>query len=130
MSTTLKPCTGRRKNAIARVRLFAGNGTITINGRPFEEYFTTAALQSQMLAPLTLTGTRQTHDVAALANGGGISGQMGAVRLGIARALIIENPELRPALKAAGMLTRDSRMKERKKPGRPGARARFQFSKR
>ncbi len=130
MSTTQNAATGRRKNAIARVRLSSGNGTITINGRPFEEYFPTSSLQTNLLTPLSLTGTRQTHDVAARTNGGGTSGQMGAVRLGIARALIAENAEFRPVLKAAGLLTRDSRMKERKKPGRPGARKRFQFSKR
>jgi small subunit ribosomal protein S9 len=130
MSTTQKPSTGRRKNAIARVRISSGNGEITINGRPFEDYFPTAALQNLLLAPLTLTGTRQTMNVAANATGGGTAGQMGAVRLGIARALIAENPEHRPVLKKAGLLTRDSRMKERKKPGRPGARKRFQFSKR
>jgi len=130
MSTTQKPSTGRRKNAIARVQLRSGNGNITINGRSFEEYFPTAALQNQLLLPLSLTGTRQTHDVQALADGGGVTGQVGAVRMGIARALIIENPEFRPVLKAAGLLTRDSRMKERKKPGRPGARKRYQFSKR
>jgi small subunit ribosomal protein S9 len=130
MSTPKSPITGRRKNAIARVRLADGSGNITINGRQFEEYFPTSALQSLLLVPLTLTGTRQTVDIAARANGGGLSGQMGAVRLGIARALIAENPEHRAVLKKAGLLTRDSRMKERKKPGRPGARKRFQFSKR
>lgn len=130
MSTLQKATTGRRKNAIARVHLRAGSGNITVNGRAFEEYFPTTAQQNQILLPLSLTGTRQTHDVLALANGGGTSGQVGAVRMGIARALIAENPEFRPVLKAAGLLTRDSRMKERKKPGRPGARKRYQFSKR
>ena len=130
MSTTQKAATGRRKNAIARVRLLAGSGNITVNGRPFEEYFPTTALQNILLTPLSLTGTRQSYDIAANATGGGIAGQMGAVRLGISRALIAENPEHRAVLKKAGLLTRDSRMKERKKPGRPGARKRFQFSKR
>jgi small subunit ribosomal protein S9 len=130
MTTTQKSATGRRKNAIARVRLSAGSGNFTVNGRPFEEYFPTTALQNLLLTPLTLTGTRQSFDISANACGGGTSGQMGAVRLGIARALIAENPEHRPMLKQAGLLTRDSRMKERKKPGRPGARKRFQFSKR
>ena len=131
MSTTLhKPSTGRRKNAIARVWVRPGTGKITVNGREFDEYFPTLALQNQMVLPLTLTNTRQTSDILVLANGGGISGQMGAVRMGIARQLIAQNVELRPVLKAAGLLTRDSRMKERKKPGRPGARKRFQFSKR
>ncbi len=129
-TTTQKPSTGRRKNAIARVQLRSGSGNITINGRSFDEYFPTTALQNQILLPLSLTGTRQTHDVFALADGGGVTGQMGAVRMGIARALITANPEFRPVLKAAGLLTRDSRMKERKKPGRPGARKRYQFSKR
>ena len=83
-----------------------------------------------MIAPLSITNTRQTFDVKVLAHGGGVTGQMGAVRMGLARALITANPELRPVLKKAGFLTRDSRMKERLKPGRPGARKRFQFSKR
>ncbi|MBL9115739.1 MAG: 30S ribosomal protein S9 [Verrucomicrobiaceae bacterium] len=130
MSTPVKAATGRRKNAIARVRIAPGSGEVTINGRPFEDYFPTTALQNQLLSPLSLTGTRQTYNVMANANGGGATGQMGAVRLGIARALIAENPEHRAVLKKAGLLTRDSRMKERKKPGRPGARKRFQFSKR
>jgi small subunit ribosomal protein S9 len=130
MSTLQKPATGRRKNAIARVFLRAGTGQIKVNGRDFEEYFPTLALQNQLLLPLTLTNTRPNYDVLVNTCGGGVTGQMGAVRLGIARALIVENPELRPALKAAGLLTRDSRMKERLKPGRPGARKRFQFSKR
>lgn len=131
MSTPLqKPTTGRRKNAIARVFLRPGTGSITINGRDFEEYFPTLTLQNQMIAPLSITNTRQTFDVKVLAHGGGVTGQMGAVRMGLARALITANPELRPVLKKAGFLTRDSRMKERLKPGRPGARKRFQFSKR
>jgi len=131
MSTTLqKPTTGRRKTSIARVFLRPGTGTITINGRDFEEYFPTLTLQNQMIAPLSITNTRQIFDVKVLTNGGGVTGQMGAVRMGLARALITANPELRPVLKKAGFLTRDSRMKERLKPGRPGARKRFQFSKR
>jgi small subunit ribosomal protein S9 len=131
MSTTLKkPTTGRRKNAIARVFLRPGSGSITINGRDFEDYFPTVTLQNQLITPLVLTATRQQYDVLATTNGGGIVGQMGAVRLGIARALLVENPEHRAALKPHGLLTRDSRMKERKKPGQPGARKRFQFSKR
>jgi small subunit ribosomal protein S9 len=130
MSTLQKPATGRRKNAIARVFLRAGTGQITVNGRDFEDYFPTLSLQNQMLLPLTLTNSRPNYDVLVNATGGGVTGQMGAVRLGISRALLVENPELRPVLKAAGLLTRDSRMKERLKPGRPGARKRFQFSKR
>ncbi|MDB6073382.1 MAG: rpsI, partial [Verrucomicrobiaceae bacterium] len=125
MSTTLqKPTTGRRKTSVARVFLRPGAGTITINGRDFEEYFPTLTLQNQMIAPLSITNTRQAFDVKVLAHGGGVTGQMGAVRMGLARALITANPELRPVLKKAGFLTRDSRMKERLKPGRPGARKR------
>lgn len=130
MSTLQKPATGRRKTAIARVHLREGNGEIVINERPFEEYFPTIALQNQVVLPLTLTNNRQSFNFFIRTNGGGISGQAGAVRLGIARALIAQNPEARPVLKAAGMLTRDARKKERNKPGRPGARKRFQFSKR
>lgn len=130
MSTLQKPATGRRKTSIARVHLREGNGEIVINQRPFEEYFPTLALQNQVVLPLTLTNNRQSFNFLIRTHGGGISGQAGAVRLGIARALIVQNPESRPVLKAAGMLTRDARKKERNKPGRPGARKRFQFSKR
>jgi small subunit ribosomal protein S9 len=128
-----KPLTnavGRRKTAIARVFLRKGAGAITINGRDFEEYFPTVAMQNLVLTPLSLTNTRQIYDVDVNADGGGVSGQVGAVRMGISRALITATPELRGVLKKAGLLTRDSRAKERKKPGRPGARKRFQFSKR
>ncbi|HRH95864.1 30S ribosomal protein S9 [Prosthecobacter sp.] len=130
MSKPLKTATGRRKTAIARVFILEGSGSITVNGRDFEEYFPTVALQNQILFPLALTNSRQTYDFKVNASGGGSTGQVGAVRLGIARALISVNPELRPVLKENGLLTRDSRAKERKKPGRPGARKRFQFSKR
>ena len=130
MSKPLKTATGRRKTAIARVFILEGSGSITVNGRDFEEYFPTVALQNQILFPLALTNSRQTYDFKVNASGGGSTGQVGAVRLGIARALISVNPELRPVLKENGLLTRDSRKKERKKPGRPGARKRFQFSKR
>ena len=130
MSTPLKTTTGRRKTAIARVFITEGAGSITINGRDFEEYFPTVALQNQILFPLALTNSRQSYDFKVNAHGGGSTGQVGAVRLGIARALIGVNPELRGVLKENGLLTRDSRAKERKKPGRPGARKRFQFSKR
>jgi len=130
MSKPLKTATGRRKTAIARVFILEGSGSITINGRDFEEYFPTVALQNQILFPLALTNSRQTYDFKVNASGGGSTGQVGAVRLGIARALIGVNPELRGVLKQNGLLTRDSRAKERKKPGRPGARKRFQFSKR
>ncbi len=130
MSKPLNNATGRRKTAIARVFIIDGAGSITVNGRDFEEYFPTVALQNQVLFPLALTNSRQSYDFKVNATGGGTSGQVGAVRLGIARALIAVNPELRPLLKQNGLLTRDSRKKERKKPGRPGARKRFQFSKR
>ncbi|MFN0076055.1 MAG: 30S ribosomal protein S9 [Prosthecobacter sp.] len=130
MSKPLKTATGRRKTAIARVFILEGSGSITVNGRDFEEYFPTVALQNQILFPLALTNSRQTYDFKVNASGGGSTGQVGAVRLGIARALISVNPELRPVLKKNGLLSRDSRAKERKKPGRPGARKRFQFSKR
>ncbi|MBX7210045.1 MAG: 30S ribosomal protein S9 [Verrucomicrobiaceae bacterium] len=130
MSTPVKSATGRRKTAVARVRIAEGSGQILVNGRAFEDYFTTVTLQNQLTVPLTLTNTRQTVDVFANTNGGGIGGQVGAIRLGIARALIVQDPSLRPVLKKGGMLTRDPRAKERKKPGRPGARKRFQFSKR
>jgi len=130
MSKPLTIATGRRKTAIARVSILPGSGTITVNGRSFEEYFPTVTLQNQIIVPLALTNSRQTYDFKINASGGGVTGQMGAVLLGISRALITVNPELRGTLKKAGLLTRDSRAKERKKPGRPGARKRFQFSKR
>lgn len=129
-STSIIAATGRRKNAIARVFMKSGSGVITVNHRPFEDYFPTMALQNQLLAPLNLTGSMQSYDIKVNAHGGGVSGQMGAVRMGIARALCIANAENRPVLKKNGLLTRDSRMKERKKAGQPGARKRFQFSKR
>lgn len=130
MSASSFAATGRRKNAVARVTLSNGNGVITINGRTIDEYFPTVTLQNQLLAPLHLTSSAQGYDITAKTTGGGISGQMGAIRLGIARALIQAQPEHRPVLKQNGMLTRDPRMKERKKSGQPGARKRFQFSKR
>ena len=131
MSTlSANSATGRRKTSVARVRLSAGTGKIEINGKPFEEYFPTIALQSTVLAPLTLTKLANAYDVAVNATGGGINGQAGAIRLGIARALLQVDANLAPALKAEGYLTRDPRMKERKKSGQPGARKRFQFSKR
>jgi len=122
--------TGRRKTAVARVRLTPGTGKIEVNGRPFEEYFPTTPLQNTVLAPLTLTKLINSFDVSVSTNGGGPNGQAGAVRLGVARALILADPTLRPALKTEGYLMRDPRMKERKKSGQPGARKRFQFSKR
>lgn len=130
MSVTSYNATGRRKNAVARVHLKEGSGDFVINGRSFEDYFPTVALQNQLLSPLHLTNSSQNFDLKVSANGGGVTGQMGAIRMGIARALCLANPENRAVLKQNGLLTRDSRMKERKKPGRPGARKRFQFSKR
>jgi len=130
MSTTTYSATGRRKTAIAQVRMTAGTGKILVNGRPYEEYFTVAAQQSAVLKPLEVAKTVNAYDVAVNARGGGTAGQAGAISLGIARVLIQVTPELRASLKAEGLLTRDSRMRERKKPGQPGARKRFQFSKR
>ena len=122
--------TGRRKNAVARLRMTAGSGKIEINGRPFEEYFKTVQLQNAVLKPFEVAQTMNTFDLRVNAHGGGVNGQAGAIRLAAARALIETNPELRAALKAEGLLTRDPRVKERKKSGQPGARKRFQFSKR
>jgi small subunit ribosomal protein S9 len=122
--------TGRRKTAIARVRLANGSGKIVVNGRAFETYFPLETLRSTASQPLTLTGTAGKLDVRINVIGGGPNGQAGAVRHGIARALLQFDAALRPALKADGLLTRDSRMRERKKYGQPGARKRFQFSKR
>ena len=122
--------TGRRKTAIARVYLRPGSGSFQINGRPFERYFVTESQRNRARQPLVLTETAATFNVSANVSGGGIDGQAGAVKLGIARALLGFNAELRPKLKAAGMLTRDSRAKERKKYGQKGARKRFQYSKR
>jgi small subunit ribosomal protein S9 len=123
-------CTGRRKSAVARVRLANGTGKIKINGKDFSEYFSSEIEQKLILAPLNLLEMIDKVDIRVLTNGGGKNGQAGAVRLGIARALQLLNPELRPRLKMAGYLTSDSRRHERKKPGQPGARKRFQFSKR
>jgi small subunit ribosomal protein S9 len=122
--------TGRRKTSVARVRIAAGSGKISINGRTFENYFPIENLRVQATQPLTATENTAKFDIRVNVSGGGPSGQAGAVRHGIARALIVADPNLRPALKAQGFLTRDSRMKERKKYGQPGARKRFQFSKR
>jgi small subunit ribosomal protein S9 len=122
--------TGRRKTSTARVFLRPGNGTLTINRRSFEAFFPTEALRTQIKTPLVLTETADKFDVLATVAGGGVSGQAGAVRLGIARALVEYNLELRKALKTEGLLTRDARAKERKKYGMAGARKRFQFSKR
>jgi small subunit ribosomal protein S9 len=122
--------TGRRKTSVARVRLSNGSGKITVNGRAFENYFMTETLRGVVTQPLNLTQTGARFDVNVNVSGGGPAGQAGAVRHGIARALIVADSTLRPVLKADGLLTRDPRMKERKKYGQPGARKRFQYSKR
>lgn len=122
--------TGRRKTSSARVFLRPGTGTVTVNHREFEAFFPTEALRTQIKTPLVLTETVEQFDVLATVAGGGINGQAGAVRLGIARALVSYNAELRKKLKKGGLLTRDARAKERKKYGMAGARKRFQFSKR
>ena len=122
--------TGRRKTSTARVFLRPGSGTLTINTRKFEEFFPTEALRTQIKTPLVVTETADKFDILATVAGGGVSGQAGAVRLGIARALVTYNLELRKQLKTEGLLTRDARAKERKKYGMAGARKRFQFSKR
>jgi small subunit ribosomal protein S9 len=122
--------TGRRKTAIARVRLATGSGKITVNGRTFETYFPLDTQRSTVSSPLTITSTADKLDVRVNVTGGGPNGQAGATRHGIARALLKFDANLRPALKAEGFLTRDPRARERKKYGQPGARKRFQFSKR
>lgn len=122
--------TGRRKTAVARVRLATGSGKITVNGRPVENYFVLDTQRSTVTGPLTVTGTADKLDVKVNVTGGGPNGQAGATRHGIARALLKFDANLRPQLKAEGFLTRDPRERERKKYGQPGARKRFQFSKR
>jgi small subunit ribosomal protein S9 len=122
--------TGRRKTSTARVFLRPGTGAISINQRTFETFFPTQALRTQIRQPLLLTETAERFDILATVAGGGVSGQAGALRLGIARALVEYNTELRKRLKDEGLLTRDARAKERKKYGMAGARKRFQFSKR
>ncbi len=122
--------TGRRKTSTARIYLRPGSGTITVNRRTFEQFFPTEALRTQIRQPLVVTEQGERYDVLAIVNGGGVAGQAGAVRLGIARALVAADAELRRPLKTNGFLTRDARAKERKKYGLAGARKRFQFSKR
>ncbi len=124
------PATGRRKDAVARVWLSPGNGQVTVNGKPLLEYFKRETLKMIIEQPLVLTESLGKYDIVANVRGGGLSGQAGALRHGIARALAKADEDLRPRLKAAGFLTRDPRMVERKKYGRPKARKRFQFSKR
>jgi small subunit ribosomal protein S9 len=122
--------TGRRKTAVARVRIATGSGKIVVNGRPVENYFVLDTQRSTVTQPLTVTGTADKLDVKVNVTGGGPNGQAGATRHGIARALLKFDANLRPQLKAEGFLTRDPRERERKKYGQPGARKRFQFSKR
>jgi small subunit ribosomal protein S9 len=122
--------TGRRKTAVARVRMAAGSGKFVVNGRPMESYFVVDGQRLLVTQPLVLTETSTKFDIRVSVAGGGPNGQAGAVRHGIARALLRADISLRPPLKAAGLLTRDPRMRERKKYGQPGARKRFQYSKR
>ena len=122
--------TGRRKTSVARVRMSADSGKIDINGRSFEDYFPSVPLQNVVLQPLQVAKVVNTYDVSINASGGGVVGQAGAARLAIARALLQTDPNIRGGLKKEGLLRRDPRMKERKKSGQPGARKRFQFSKR
>lgn len=122
--------TGRRKTSVAAVRLAVGSGKITVNGRPFENYFPTETLRGVVTSPLVKTETTTKFDAKIKVTGGGPAGQAGAVRHGISRALLEADINLRSALKSEGYLTRDPRARERKKYGQPGARARFQFSKR
>ncbi len=130
MPKPLNQSTGRRKRAVARVRIRAGNGTITINKRPIDDYFPSATHRMIALEPLRLTETADVYDVDVTMDGGGVSGQAGALRLGIARALATLDPEQRAGLKKAGLLTRDDREKESKKYGLKKARKAPQYSKR
>ena len=122
--------TGRRKQSIARVRLVPGNGAITVNQRPYDDYFPREGWRLAVRAPLVLTHAIGKYDVSVNVVGGGLTGQSGAIRMGIARALVLLDPSLRPGLREAGFLTRDPREKERKKYGQKGARKRFQWTKR
>ena len=130
MANEIAAATGRRKTAVARVRLVQGTGKWTVNGRELEAYFPSEATRSFMSQPLVITNSAERFDIIVSASGGGSTGQAGAARHALSRALIVADATLRDPLKAAGCLTRDARMKERKKPGQPGARKRFQFSKR
>lgn len=122
--------TGRRKTSVARLRIKAGSGDWKVNKREMEDYFPSEALRKYIEQPLELTNAVDKYDIACSLKGGGISGQAGALRHAIARALVVADPSFKDVLKNSGCLTRDARMKERKKPGQPGARKRFQFSKR
>ncbi len=130
MAETAHYATGRRKSSIARVWLTPGEGKITVNGRDLNDYFGREVLRMIILQPLELVNMKDKYDVSALVDGGGSSGQAGALKHGISRVLQVADPDLRTTLKKAGFLTRDPRSVERKKYGRPGARKRFQFSKR
>jgi len=130
MATPLTQTTGRRKRAIARARLRPGTGVMTINGRPFENYFTTPAHRMEAVEPLRVAEATESYDVDATITGGGISGQAGALRMALARSLVELDPELRGTLKKQGLLTRDSRKKESKKYGLKKARKAPQFTKR
>jgi small subunit ribosomal protein S9 len=130
MSVEVYQAVGRRKSSVARVRLIPGEGKRIVNGLSPKDYFCREVLVTMMEQPLELTATRDRYDVVVNVQGGGPSGQAGAVRLGVSRALIQIDPAHKKTLRVSGLLTRDSRMKERKKYGQPGARKRFQFSKR
>ena len=130
MAPQLNQNVGRRKEAVARVRIAPGTGNVTINGRTMDEYFGRETSKMILVEPLKLVDQMGKLDIFVTASGGGLSGQAGAIRHGISRALCVLNPEYRPVLKKAGFMTRDARAVERKKYGRPGARKRFQFSKR
>jgi small subunit ribosomal protein S9 len=130
MAIQLNQNVGRRKEAVARVRIAPGTGNVTINGRTMDEYFGRETSKMILVEPLKLVDQMGKLDIFVTARGGGLSGQAGAIRHGISRALCVLNPEFRPVLKKAGFMTRDARAVERKKYGRPGARKRFQFSKR
>ncbi len=130
MSKTVYTGTGRRKSSVARVRLTSGKGSILVNGRDFKDYLCRDTLATVVTQPLNTIEVIDKYDITVNVNGGGLTGQAGAIRLGIARAILQVDSDFRPSLKAAGFLTRDARKVERKKYGQPGARKRFQFSKR
>ena len=130
MANAIYNAVGRRKGSVARVIISPGKGDIIINGKPFKEYICRESLAIVVTQPLDLTDQRESYTITVNVKGGGLSGQAGAIRLGIARALNEVSADFRPSLKAAGYLTRDSREVERKKYGQPGARKKFQFSKR
>ena len=130
MAAAIYKAIGRRKDSVARVKMSTGNGEILINGRPFKDYLCRESLAIVVTQPLDLLDQRNSYDIKINVNGGGTSGQASAIRLGISRALNEVSSDFRPALKQAGFLTRDAREVERKKYGQPGARKKFQFSKR